>query len=86
MLVSAKVMLQFEIALEAEAQLDMKDKDLEKELLRSEEIRGLQTMSLGSRKKSTYKAINGKTPIQTSNWREVIMISFNFEDNPFRKV
>ena len=40
-------------------------------------------MSLGSRKKSTYEALDGKTPIWVSNWKEVVMSSFNFQDNPF---
>ena len=86
MLVSAKVMLQFDITLVAEVQLDTKNKDLEKKSLGSEEIQRLQTVSLGSRKMSTYRAIDGKIPIRTSNWREVVMTSFDFEDNPFRRV
>ena len=43
-------------------------------------------VSLGSKKKSTYRAIDGKTPIRTPNWREVVMTSFNFKENPFRRV
>ena len=63
MLLSAKVMLQFDITSEAEVQPDTKDEGLERESLRSEEIRRLQMVSPGSRKKSTYRAINDKTPI-----------------------
>ena len=54
MLVAAKYMLQFDIAPKAEVQLDTKDKDLERELLGSKEIQGLQTVPLGLRKKSMY--------------------------------
>ena len=63
MLVSTKVMLQFDIASEVEAQSDTMDEDSERESLGSEEIRRLQIVSLGFRKKSTYRAIDGKTPI-----------------------
>ena len=61
MLVAAKFMLQFTIALEPEEQLEMKDEDLERELLRFEEIQKLSTVSPSSRKKSTYQALDGKT-------------------------
>ena len=67
-------------------QLEMKDEDSERELLGSEEIQKLSTMSLGSRKKSTYRVLDGKTPIWVSNWREVVMSSFDFQDNPFWRI
>ena len=86
MLVAAKYMLQFDIAPELEAQLKTKDKDSERESLGSEEIQKLQMVSSGSRKKSTYRAIDGQIPIRTPNWKEIVMTSFNFEDNPFRRV
>ena len=38
MLVAVKYMLQFDIALEPKAQIEMKDVDLERELLGSKEI------------------------------------------------
>ena len=86
LLVVAKVMLQFDIALEPEAQPEMKDEDLEKELLGSEEIRKLTTVSPGLRRKLTYQAIDGKTPIRVSNWKEVVLLSLDFQDDPFRRI
>ena len=86
MLVATKYMFQFNIAQEPEAQSEMKDEDSERKLLGSEDIQKLHTVSPGSRKKSIYLAIDGKTPIWIPNWREVVMISFNFEDNPFWRI
>ena len=63
MLVAAKFMLQFDIASELEAQLEIKDKDSERESLGSEEIRKLSAVSQSSRKKSIYQALDGKTPV-----------------------
>ena len=54
LLVVAKYMLQVDIALEAEAQLDTKDKDSERESLGSKEIQELEMVPPGSRWKSTY--------------------------------
>ena len=41
-------------------------------------------MSLRMKKKQTYKAIDGKTLVQIPDWKAIAMISFDFEDNPFR--
>ena len=54
MLVATKFTLQFDIALELEAQPKMKDEDLERELLGCEEIQKFIAVSSSSRKKSTY--------------------------------
>ena len=43
-------------------------------------------MSTSSRKKQTYRKIDGKTPIWMPNWKEFAMTSFNFEDNPFWRI
>ena len=86
MLDSARVMLEFDINSETEVQPNMKGKDSERKSLSSEEIQRLQTVSPGSRKKHTYRAIDGKTSIQIPNWREVAMTSFNFEDDPFWRI
>ena len=67
LLVAAKVMFQFNITPKPEAQVGMKDEDLERELLGSEEIRKLTKVSPGLRRKSTYQAIDGKTLIQVPN-------------------
>ena len=64
-------------------QPNTKDEDSDRESLSSEEQQRLQMVSLDSRKKQTYRAIDEKTPIQTLDWREVTMTSFDFEDNPF---
>ena len=86
MLGIARMMLEFDVAPEAEVQLDTKDEDSDWESLSFEEQQRLQMVSPGLRKKQTYRAINGKTPIQTPDWREVAMTSFNFEDNPFQRI
>ena len=78
LLVAAKVMLQFDIAPKPEVQPEMKDEDSERESLGSEEIQKLTKMSPGSRRKSTYRAIDGKTPTQVPNWREVVLSSLDF--------
>ena len=64
----------------------MKDANLERELLRFEEIRKLKKVSPGSRMKSTYRAIDNKTPIRVSNWKEVILSSLDFQDDPFCRI
>ena len=79
-------MLQFDIALEAEAKPDLKGKDLECESLNSAEIRRLSIVSPRAKKKSTYMAVDGKMPVQTLDWRAIAMTSFNFEDNSFRRI
>ena len=86
MLDFARVMLEFNFNLEVEVQSDTKGEDSERKSLSSEEIRRLQTVSSGSRKKQTYRAIEGKTSIWTPNWKEVTMVSFAFEDNPFQRI
>ena len=86
LLVAAKVMLQFDIAPEPKAQLEMKDIDSERELLRSEEIQKLTKVSPGSRRKSTSRAIGDKTPIRVPNWIEVILLSLDFQNNPFHRI
>ena len=86
MLEAAKYMLQFDIALEEVAQPDAKDEDSERESLGFEEIRRLQGVSLGSRKKSTYWAVDSETPFRTLDWKAIAMTSFDFEDNPFRRI
>ena len=84
MLDTTRAMLEFVIA--PEVQLDTKDEDSDRELLNSEEQRRFQAVSSGLKKKQTYKAIDGKAPIRLPNWKEVAMISFDFEDNPFRRI
>ena len=86
MLVPAKFIFQFNIAPESEAQPEKKDEDSERKSLRSEEIQKLTTVSPGSRKKSTYRALDDKISVQVPNWREVVMSSFNFQDNPFWRI
>ena len=67
MLVATKYMLQFDIAPELEVQLEMEDEDSERESLGSEKIRKLSVVSSGLRKKSTYRVLDGKTPVRVSN-------------------
>ena len=54
MLETTRYMLEFNVAPEAEAQLDLREDELERELLSSIEIRRLQDVSFGAKKKSTY--------------------------------
>ena len=63
MLVAAKFMLQFDIVPELEVQPKMKDSDSERESLGFEKIQKLSAMSPSSKKKSTYRALDGNTPI-----------------------
>ena len=86
LLFAAKMMLQFDIAPKPKAQPEMKDEDSERELLESEEIRKLTKVSPNLGKKSTYRAIDGKTPIWVPNWREVVLSSLDFQDDPFQRI
>ena len=80
-------MFHFDITLEPEVQLEMEDADSKRESLGSKEIRKLTKVFPGSRRKLTYRVIDGyKTPIQVSNWREVILSSVDFQDDPFRRI
>ena len=65
MIEAAKYMFQFDIALEAEVKSDPKGEDLERESLSSAEIWKLQVVFPRAKKKSTYRTIDGKTPVQT---------------------
>ena len=84
MLEDVRYMLEFDVTSEAEIQLDIVDLDSNRESLSFEEQQRLQTVSSGSRKKQTYRAIDGKAPIRSPNWKEFAMTSFGFKDNPFR--
>ena len=63
MLETAKYMLEFGISPEAEMQLDTIDLNLDWKSLSSVEQRRLLVVSLGSRKKQTYRVIDGRTPV-----------------------
>ena len=86
MLEVAQYMLQFDIAPEAQAKLDPKGEDSERELLSSVEIQRLKTLSPGAKKKSTYRAVNGKTPVQMLDYKAIAMTSFDFEKNLFQRI
>ena len=86
MLEIARYMLEFEVASEAGAQPDPKEDDLDRGSLSSVEIQRLQGVFPGANLKSTYRAVNGKTPIQTLDWTAIAMTSFDFEDNPFQGI
>ena len=59
MLESTRMMLEFNVIPKAEAQPNLKDEDLDRESLSSAEQQRLRTMSLGTKKKQTYRAIDG---------------------------
>ena len=65
MLEIARYMLEFGVSLEAETQSDIVDLDSDQESFSSAEQWRLLAASLGSQKKQTYQAVDGRTPIQT---------------------
>ena len=65
MLESAKMILEFNVTLEAEAQPNPKDKDSDRGSLSFSEQQRLQIVSPRAKKKQTYRTIDGKTPVQT---------------------
>ena len=86
MLESARMMLEFDINPEGEAQLDPKGEDSDWESLSFAEQQRLQTVSPEAKKKQTYRAMEGKALVQTPDWKAIAMTSFNFEDNSFRQI
>ena len=64
MLESARMMLEFDVNPEGEAQPDLKGEDLDRESLSSVEQWRLQTVSPGVKKKQTYKAMEGKALVR----------------------
>ena len=87
MLESMKYCLEYGVSPEAEAQPETEDLGSDWESLSSAEQRKLKMMSPRSRRKKTsYRAMEGKTPLQLPNWKAIAMTSFNFEDNPFWRV
>ena len=63
MLEFAKAMLEFDVIPKAEVQLEPKGEDWDWESLSSTKQQRLQTVSPRAKKKQTYRAIDGKTPV-----------------------
>ena len=87
MLESAKYCLEYGVGPEAEAQPETVDAGLDQESLSSAEQRKLKAMSPRSRRKKTsYRALEGRTLLWSFDWKAIVMMSFDFKDNPFRWV
>ena len=86
MLEVAKKYLKYGVSLEAEAQPDVVEIDSKRESLTSAEQRKIQGVSPGSWRKFTYRSLKDKLPVQNPNWKAVAMSSFDFEDDPFRRI
>ena len=84
MLEATRYILEFDVTMEVKMQPNTVDLDSDHESLSFMEQWRLQTVSPGTKKKQTYKAIDKKTPVQTPNWKAIAMTSFDFEDNPFQ--
>ena len=80
MLDIAWYMLEYGVSLEAETQPDTIDLDSDWESPSSEEQRKLQAMSLGSQKKQTYQALDGKKLVRLPHWKAIAMTSFDFDE------
>ena len=81
-----KQCLEYGISLEAEAQPDVVEIDSERESLSSAEQWKILATSPSSQRKQTYRVLEGRKPIQLPDWKAIAMISFNFEDHPFRRI
>ena len=82
----AKHMLEYGVNPEAEMQLDEVELDLDRGSLSFAEQRKILVASPGSWKKQTYRVLKGRKPIRLPDWKAIAMTSFDFEDNPFRRI
>ena len=82
----AKHMLEYGISPEVEVQLDVVELDSDRESFSSVEQRKLLTTSPGSQKKQTYQVLERRKPIQLPDWKAIAIKSFDFEDDPFRRI
>ena len=80
MLETARMMLQFDVSPEREAEPEVGDEDSE-----SQE-REPTRPTPGAKRKSTYRASTGGTPVRTPQWREVLLSTFEFPDEPFKRI
>ncbi len=88
LLEAAKVMQLHGIEPEGEetAEQEVEDAESERESLDPEEIAQLQKRSPNSRRKATYRAPEGRSPIRAPDWQSAIVSSFDFQDNPFKRI
>ena len=82
----AKKYLEYGVNLETVAQPDVVEIDSEQKPLSSAEQRKILGVSLGSRRKFTYRSLEEKLPVRNPDWKAMAMSSFNFEDDPFWRI
>ena len=80
----AKKYLELGVSPEIVTHLDIVELDFQKESLSSTEHWRILGVFPNSRKKSTYRSPDGKSPIRNPDWESIMMGSFDFEDDPFR--
>lgn len=81
---TARTLLQFDVAPNVEELPETPNADSERESLDAEEIQELHIRTPESKKKSTYWAREGKSAIRITQWRDVMLSSFEFLDDPFK--
>ena len=82
----ARKYLELGITPEAAGHPEVVEIDFEKEFLSPREQQRILEGSPSSRKKSSYCSPEGKLPVRHLDWRTITMSSFNFEEDPFRRV
>ena len=85
-LVVARKYLEFGISPETVAHPDVVEIESKRELLSSAEQRKILGASPSSWKKSTYCSLDGKSPVRNPDWRSIMMGSFDFEEDLFRRI
>ena len=82
----AKHMLEYGVNLEAEVQLDVVELNSNQESLSFTEQWKILAASPGSWKKQMYQVLEGRKPVQFCDWKVIAMMSFDFEDDLFRRI
>ena len=82
----ARKYLELGTILDAAGHPDVVEIDSERKLLSPRKQQRILKGFPSSRRKSSYRSPEGKMPVRHPNWRTITMGSFDFEEDPFRRV